>query len=155
VGGAHPDPRGGSVATWPLLTSGISSDRRFMDISGNTTAAPALIAFSPTRLQLLATGTDGYLYDNQTQTTRVQPNPVLGNRPGLPEWGWRGFQPLTNVPVSLGSTAKIADREFAVAVKARDGRVMLNRFQGWRWSDFFAASTSAASSSQTPALTVH
>ena len=155
--GTPPDPRLGSVATWPLLTVGVSSDRRFIDIGGNTISAPVLIALSPTRLHLLAIGTDGYLYDNYTQTTVLSQNRTpgtvsvtgLGGR-GLPQWGWGGFQPLTNTPVSLGAATKIADSESAVAVSVSDGGVLVNRFQGWRWSGFFQVAAPVAGASSSP-----
>jgi hypothetical protein len=163
--GVPSDPRNGALITWPLLTTGLVSDRRFINIGGNTISAPALIAYGPTRLQLLAIGTDGYLYDNRTQSTMFQRGTTRGTNTAtvagtlnLPQWGWTGFYPLTNTRVSLGAAVKISDRESAVAVTPMNGSVLVNFFQGWRWADFFQVTTPAAgsaSSAPPTAVAVH
>ena len=76
----------------------------------------------------------------------------------LPQRGWGGFRPLTNVPATLGSATQIADRESAVAVNAGNGRTLVNDFRGSRWSDFYPVSASlsqAPPSIKPPCLVLH
>jgi hypothetical protein len=163
AGTPPPDRRLGSLFKWPLLTTGAQGD--FINVGGKTIAAPAIIAYGPNRLQLLAIGTDGYLYDNQTQASSVSSatssrsgTRTAGGPVNLPQWGWSGFRPLTNVPVTLGTAAQIADRESAVAVNVGNGRILINYFRGSRWSDFFPVSapvSGVSSSIKAPALAVH
>jgi len=114
------------------LSLGLTPSRPFSSLGGILTDTPILTALSPTRIHVLAVGTDRIVYsnwsfpDNSGLYLISQAPPIL----------WRGYSHIGGYNLLMGGVAKLGSNELLAAGTDSSGRVMITRYNGANWIQF-------------------
>jgi hypothetical protein len=104
-----------------------------VQVSGTVISQPILTAFSPTRLHLLAIGTDSVVYNAWATYDYAHPLVPVTSAPPIV---WSGYNYLGGAGMFLAGVAKSGPNEMTMVGLNTDGLVMISRFTGARWTQF-------------------
>lgn len=101
----------------------------FARVGGVLTDTPILTAFSSTRLNVLAVGTDHSVYSAWTSS-------VVVNRLNTMGIAWSGYHGIGGTNLKMGGVAKLGANELIAAGTDANGKVMLSHFTRGGWMQF-------------------
>lgn len=132
----------------------VTPGRSAVNLGGTINDVPVLTLFSPTRMQVIAEGTDNRLYTNWS---RLHIQQLYQTNLPLPvDWGGYGGMDGNNLRIS--DVAKTGTSEMSLVAIDANGRLLINRFSGADWQQFqplFAGSATTSSPTFAPMLTTY
>jgi hypothetical protein len=126
---------------------GLTPSRAFTTLGGNLIDTPVLTAFGPTRLHVMATGTDHNLYSNWSSFDYAHPSYPPNSAPPIV---WSGYNYIGGYNVVPGGVAKSGANELTTIGTDTSGRVMLSRSTGTGWTQFQPVLGQTASTQLSP-----
>ncbi len=111
----------------------------FDAVGGKTTDIAMIAAEGPDQLTILARGTDGYLYENQSKRITIRRptrTPRRGRKHPETRLTWPGFKPLTSTTAVFGGMALLPDGELALLAERSNTAIALNRRRNQQWNGF-------------------
>jgi len=116
---------------------GLTPSRSFSAVGGILADMPILTAFSPTRINVLAIGTDRNVYSSWASPAAVSnPVPPVELFPRAPAIAWSNYYSIGGSNLLMGGVAKLGSNELIAAGTDVNGRLMISRFSGTAWSQF-------------------
>jgi hypothetical protein len=114
------------------IALGLTPSKAFTSLGGILVDTPILTAFSPTRINILAVGTDSNVYSTWSSPNYSQAF-LLSQAPPIV---WSGYSYIGGNRVLLGGVAKLGANELTAAGIDSSGRLSLARFNGAKWMQF-------------------
>jgi hypothetical protein len=128
--------------------SGVTPSTAFVSLGGILTDTPILTALSPTRVNVLAVGTDRVVYSNWSAPDLSRLYLISQAPPMI----WRGYAHVGGYGVLLGGVATLGPSELVAEGVDRSGQLMISRFNGSRWLQFQPVIGQTAGTLLTPSL---
>jgi hypothetical protein len=110
---------------------GLTPSREFASLGGILIDTPILTAISPTRINILAIGTDRVVYSNWSSWEFS-----LYLSSSAPPMRWSGYDAIGGTSLLMAGVAKLGSNELVTAGIDPGGRMFVSRFNGGAWSQF-------------------
>lgn len=109
--------------------------RNFALVGGVVSDIPVLTAFGPTRLHIMARGSDNAWYNNLSKLYIPPiPGPIVPGADPLISWG--GFKGIGGSGLIVGGVANLGSTNMVAIAENLNGQAFTNRYNGAIWTGF-------------------